>query len=47
VKFNTVEVMVHPGSLAYGDQGEAGILRTPWEDAIGHPVRLISYKELC
>ena len=46
VRFNTVEVMVHPGSVAYGDPGETEILRTPWEDEIGRPVRLISYKDL-
>lgn len=46
VKFNTVEVMVHPGSLVYGYQGETQILRTPWEDTMGRPVRLISYKDL-
>ena len=46
VNFDTVEVMVHPGSMTYTFQDEAQVLRTPWEDNIGHPVRLISYKEL-
>lgn len=46
VKYRTVEVMVHPGSQSYGGEGETQLLRTPWQDDLVNPVRLISYDEL-
>ena len=42
---HSVEVMVHPGSRYY-DSDETELLRGPWRDAIGFPIRLISYADL-
>jgi predicted glycoside hydrolase/deacetylase ChbG (UPF0249 family) len=41
----TFEVNVHPENPFY-DAGEAEILRGPWREAIGFPIRLISYYEI-
>ena len=44
---NKVEVMVHPGHVAYeGNAEETELLRSPWESRLKFPVELISYSDL-
>lgn len=45
MKHRTFEVNVHPESTYY-DAGETEILRGPWREAVGFPIRLISYYEI-
>lgn len=45
MNFRSFEVVVHPGNDYY-DLDEIEILKGPWEDELGFPVRLISYHEL-
>jgi hypothetical protein len=41
----TCELMIHPGNRFY-DAAEVDLLRGPWRDSLGFPVRLINYREL-
>ena len=42
-----IEAMVHPGNIDYqGSQEETDLLRTPWEDQLSFPVKLINYNDL-
>ena len=41
----TCELMIHPGNQFY-DQTEVELLRGPWRDSLGFPVRLINYRDL-
>ncbi len=45
MKYRTCELMIHPGNRFY-DQSEVELLRSPWRDSLGFPVRLISYRDL-
>ena len=45
MKHRSFEVVVHPANDYY-DPEESEILRTPWQDALDFPVRLISYNGL-
>jgi predicted glycoside hydrolase/deacetylase ChbG (UPF0249 family) len=45
MNFRSFEVVVHPGSDYY-DAGEIEILKGPWEEELGFPIRLISYHDL-
>jgi predicted glycoside hydrolase/deacetylase ChbG (UPF0249 family) len=43
-RFRTVEAMAHPGNPYY--PGDIALLRSPWEEALPFPVRLINYHQL-
>lgn len=45
LKHNTFEVNVHPENDYY-DSSEVEILRGPWREEVGFPIRLISYHQL-
>ena len=47
LKHKNIEVMVHPGLIAYeGNQEETELLRSPWESELRFPVELINYHNL-
>lgn len=46
LKGRTFEVMVHPGSQAFDYEDETELLRSPWREALGFPIRLVSYLDL-
>jgi predicted glycoside hydrolase/deacetylase ChbG (UPF0249 family) len=43
-RFRTVEALAHPGNPYY--PGDIALLRSPWEEALPFPVRLINYHQL-
>ena len=45
IHHKTCELMIHPGNQCY-DQTEVELLRGPWRDSLGFPVRLINYRDL-
>ncbi len=44
LKYDTIEIMVHPGSDSYENEYEQ--LKTPWQDSIKPMVRLISFRDI-
>ena len=45
VRFETVEVMVHPGSKVYSEK-EIQLLKTPWELDVNDEIRFVNFKDL-
>ena len=45
VHFETVEVMVHPGSKVYGEK-ETQLLKTFWEHDVNDEIRFVNFKNL-